>query len=128
METLITKGVEINVETFYQASYSRPEKNEFMFAYRITISNHNLFTVQLLRRKWQITDSNLEVRVVEGDGVIGRQPVLYAGDSYQYMSGCNLPTAIGKMEGVYIFENKSTGKEFEVKIPVFKMVMPAVLN
>lgn len=128
MQTLITHGVEISVETSYQSEYSNPLRNEFTFAYRITISNHNLFTVQLLRRKWIITDSNRKVEVVEGEGVVGRQPVLYAGDSYQYVSGCHLQTPLGKMEGVYIFENKTTGEEFEVNIPVFQLESPAILN
>jgi len=66
--------------------------------------------------------------VEEGDGVVGRQPVLYPGDSFQYVSGCNLLTSIGKMEGVYIFENKALKQEFEVTIPPFKLVAPMVLN
>jgi ApaG protein len=128
METLITAGVEVNVETFYQQGYSNPGHNDFMFAYHITIYNHNNFTVQLLRRRWEITNANGDTEVVEGDGVVGRQPVLYPGDSYQYVSGSNIQTPIGKMDGTYTFENKSNGKEFEVKIPVFKLVVPFVLN
>ncbi len=128
MHTLITHGVEISVETSYQEEYSSPLRNEFTFAYRITISNHNLFTVQLLRRKWIISDANRKVEIVEGDGVVGRQPVLYAGDSYQYVSGSHLQTPLGKMKGVYIFENKATAETFEVDIPEFKLEAPAVLN
>jgi|ERR1019366_5025747 ApaG protein len=128
METLTTCGVEVKVENFYQQGYSRPMNNEFVFGYRITIFNHNNFTVQLLRRMWIISDANSDIRTVEGEGVVGRQPVLYPGDSYQYVSGCNLTTAIGKMEGIYIFDNKTSGKEFEVKIPVFKLISPVILN
>lgn len=128
METLTTQGVEVQVETFYQEEHSNPIGNEFVHAYRISLVNHNPFTVQLLRRKWIITDSNSDVNLVEGDGVVGRQPVLYSGDNYQYVSGCNLTTPIGKMEGVYVFENKLTRDEFEVKIPVFKLVAPLILN
>lgn len=128
METLITSGVEVQVETIFQPEQSFLLKNEFFFSYHITLFNHNSFTVQLLRRKWKITDSNFGVHFVEGDGVIGRQPVLYSGDTFQYVSGCNFRSPIGKMEGVYIFENKSSKQEFEVKIPAFKMVAPAVLN
>ncbi len=128
METLTTQGVEVNVETFYQPEYSHPQGQEFVFAYHIGINNRNSFTIQLLRRKWIITDSERGVRVVEGEGVVGRQPVLYAGDTYQYVSGCNLATPIGKMEGVYVFQNKATMKEFEVKVPVFKMEAPQILN
>ena len=128
METLITSGVEVQVETIFQPEHSNILKSEFFFAYHINLCNHNGFTVQLISRKWKITDSNFDIRWVEGDGVVGRQPVLYAGDSFQYVSGCNLLTAIGKMEGIYIFENKESGKQFEVKIPAFKLVAPMILN
>ncbi|HLP20045.1 MAG TPA: Co2+/Mg2+ efflux protein ApaG [Chitinophagales bacterium] len=127
METLITSGIEVQVETIFQPEHSMLS-NEFFFNYHITLFNHNNFTVQLISRKWKITDSNFDKRFVEGDGVVGRQPVLYPGDSFQYVSGCNLLTGIGKMEGIYIFENKQLRKQFEVKIPAFKMVAPMVLN
>lgn len=128
METLITSGVEVQVETIFQPEHSNVLKSDFLFAYHITLFNHNNFTIQLLRRKWKISDSNFDVRWVEGDGVVGRQPVLYPGDSFQYVSGCNLLTAIGKMEGIYVFENKQERKEFEVKIPAFKLIAPVILN
>src|SRR5437868_2464818 len=101
MEILTTSGVEVKVETFYHQGHSNPMKNEFVYAYRITLFNRNSFTVQLLRRVWIISDANSDVQTVEGEGVVGRQPVIYPGDSYQYVSGCNLTTAIGKMEGLY---------------------------
>lgn len=128
METLITAGIEIRVETFYQYAESNPANSEFIHAYRIMMSNHNTFTVQLLRRKWLITDSYREVKTVEGEGVVGRQPILYPGDTYEYVSGCNLQSPIGKMDGIYIFQNKQTGKEFEVRIPVFRLEAPEILN
>lgn len=128
MQVLTTAGVEVKVETTYQEGYSRPILNEFMHSYRITLFNHNSFAVQLLRRVWLITDANGDIKTVEGEGVVGRQPVLYPGDAYTYVSGCNLSTAIGKMEGLYIFDNKISGKEFEVKIPVFRLIAPLILN
>ena len=128
MQTLTTSGVEVKVETFYQEDYSKPMVNEFVYSYRITLFNHNSFAVQLLRRVWIISDANSDVRTIEGEGVVGRQPVLYPGDSYQYVSSCNLTSPIGKMEGLYIFDNKVTGKEFEVKIPMFRLVAPVILN
>jgi ApaG protein len=112
----------------YQPSQSKPALGIYVFVYQITISNHNPFTVQLLRRRWEITDSNLDYNVVEGEGVVGRQPVLYAGDTHQYMSGCQLKTPIGKMEGIYIFDNKITGEEFTVEIPKFQLVATEILN
>jgi ApaG protein len=82
MISKISEGVEISVEIFYQSDYSNPLNQEFMFAYRITIENHNNFTVKLLRRHWFIFDSNGEHREVEGEGVIGIQPVLKPGETY----------------------------------------------
>lgn len=128
MEIQTTLGVELQVETHYQQRYSNPAGGEFVHAYKITLFNHNHYPVQLLRRVWIISDSNSDVRTVEGEGVVGRQPIIYPNDVYTYVSGCSLVTPIGKMEGLYIFENKNTGKEFEVKIPVFKLVAPSILN
>ncbi len=128
METLTTAGIEVQVETFFQPQHSNAMKNQYLFAYHITLFNHNNFTVQLLSRKWKITDANFDVREVEGEGVVGRQPVLYPGDSHQYVSGCDFAAPLGKMEGIYIFENKATGTKFEVIIPPFVMAVPAILN
>ena len=97
MNSIISEGVEVSVETFYQPDYSNPINNEFMFAYRITIENHNSFSVKLHRRHWNIFDSNGSFREVEGEGVVGLQPVITSGEKYQYVSGCNLKTEMGKM-------------------------------
>ncbi len=75
----ISEGVEVNVETFYQPDYSNPLSGEYMFAYRITIDNHNSFPVKLFRRHWHIFDSNGSYREVEGEGVVGIQPMLVPG-------------------------------------------------
>ena len=128
MVSEITLGVEVSVQTMYQEAHSVPDENLFVFAYKILIANHNEHTVQLLSRKWVITNAVGETEMVEGDGVVGRQPVLYRGDSYEYVSGCNLATAFGTMRGAYFFENKATRKVFEVKIPVFNLEAPFVLN
>jgi len=128
MNSLITQGVEISVETFYQHEYSNPVQGEFMFAYRITLVNHNTYTVQLLSRHWEIFDSNGENRVVDGEGVIGQQPVLTTGESFQYVSGCNLKTEIGKMSGIYTMVNFDNMVEFHVAIPTFKLEAPFKAN
>ena len=120
----ISEGVEISVETFYQADYSNPVNHEFMFAYRITIENHNNFTIQLLHRQWFIFDSNGEHREVEGEGVIGLQPIIEPGKQFQYVSGCNLQTEMGRMYGYYKMENLNAKKPFSVNIPPFEMVAP----
>ncbi|HEV3252614.1 MAG TPA: Co2+/Mg2+ efflux protein ApaG [Puia sp.] len=124
MANKISEGVEISVETFYQPDYSNPVSGEYMFAYRITIENHNNFPVKLNRRHWHIFDSNGSYREVEGEGVVGVQPTLQPGERYQYVSGCNLRTEMGKMHGVYSMENLNNKKTFEVNIPVFEMIVP----
>ena len=128
MVSKTSEGVQISVETFYQPDYSNPANNEFMFAYRITLENRNDFTVKLLRRHWFIFDSNGENREVEGEGVVGAQPVLPAGNQYQYVSGCNLRTEMGRMYGTYLMENQNNKSTFIVKIPPFEMVAPSKLN
>ena len=128
MTSLITAGVEVSVETFYQADYSNPLQSEFMFAYRITLENHNGFPVKLHSRHWQIFDSNGSHREVEGEGVVGVQPVLQPGESYQYVSGCNLRTEMGKMKGTYQMENLNTRSLFTVSIPPIEMIVPAKFN
>ena len=124
MTSMISEGVEVSVESFYQPDYSNPISAEFMFAYRITIENHNQFPVKLLRRHWHIFDSNGQNREVEGEGVVGVQPILNPGERYQYVSGCNLRTEMGKMYGTYLMENSDNKKEFQVNIPSFAMIVP----
>ena len=124
----ITEGVSITVETFYQAQQSNPLQSEYLFAYRITIENLSTMPVKLLRRHWHIADSNGSYREVEGEGVVGQQPVIEPGGHYQYISACNLRTEIGKMWGVYSMENLYNKRLMEVEIPEFKMVATAKLN
>jgi ApaG protein len=128
MVSKVSEGVNISVETFYQAEYSNPAGSEFMFAYRISIDNNNAFPIKLISRHWYIFDSNGTEREVEGDGVIGVQPTIEPGDSYQYVSGCNLRTEMGKMHGTYIFENLHNKRNFTASIPLFEMVVPFKLN
>ncbi|MCX6315477.1 MAG: Co2+/Mg2+ efflux protein ApaG [Sphingobacteriales bacterium] len=128
MTSAISEGIKISVETFYQHEYSNPVNGEFMFAYRIMIENHNSFPVKLLRRHWFIYDSNGSVREVEGEGVVGVQPQINPGKNYQYVSGCNLRSELGKMHGKYLMENINNEKQFEVLIPSFDMSAPFKLN
>ncbi|AHF15020.1 Co2+/Mg2+ efflux protein ApaG [Niabella soli] len=128
MSSLISAGIHVNVEVFYQPEYSNALQAEFMFAYRITLENYNPFSVKLLRRSWYIFDSNGSYRQVEGEGVVGVQPVLAPGETYQYMSGCNLRSEMGKMKGSYEMENQEIHQLFSVEIPEFEMVAPSKLN
>ena len=112
MTSMITEGVQVSVETFYQEDYSNPLQGEYMFAYRVEIENYNSFPVQLHRRHWFIFDSNATRREVEGEGVVGVQPVILPGETYRYVSGCNLKTEMGRMVGTYEMENLDTREQF----------------
>jgi len=124
MVSKISEGVEVSVEIFYQSDYSNPLNQEYMFAYRVTIENLNNFSIRLLRRHWFIFDSNGEHKEVEGEGVIGIQPILKPNENYKYVSGCNLKTEMGKMHGTYLMENQNNLERFYVKIPSFDMIVP----
>jgi ApaG protein len=124
----VTEGVNIMVETFYQPDQSNPANSEFLFAYRITIENLTDHPVKLVSRHWHILDSNGTHREVEGDGVVGRQPIIMPGENYQYTSAANLQSEIGKMYGVYLMENLFNKKKLKVAIPEFQLIAPAKLN
>ncbi len=124
MVSEISQGVKITVETYYQPEYSNPLTGEYMFAYRITIENSNTYPVKLLRRHWNIFDSNGSYKDVDGEGVVGVMPVIQPGDQYQYVSGCNLKTEMGKMMGYYLMENLKNKQQFEAVIPEFEMIAP----
>lgn len=128
MVTAITDGVKISVETIYQDEHSNPANEHYMFAYRIEVENLSAHAIQLMRRKWFIFDSNGTIREVEGEGVVGVQPVIKPGDSYSYVSGCNLKTDIGSMRGSYTMHNLVIEKSFKVDIPEFQLIVPYKLN
>jgi ApaG protein len=128
MPTTTTQGVTVTVTTNYLPDYSSPSQEHFVFAYRIDIRNNSGHTVKLLRRHWFISDANGTVREVEGEGVVGRQPVLEPGESHQYMSGCNLKSGMGKMQGTYLMERLGNGDNFQVNIPEFTLMVPYRMN
>lgn len=128
MVTEITKGIKVSVETEYQPAYSSPSQYHYVFTYRITIENQSENTIQLLRRHWHIHDAGFSPREVEGEGVVGQQPVLEPGQAHQYVSGCNLKSGIGKMVGTYLMERIVDGTRVEVNIPEFSMIAPLRLN
>lgn len=128
MISKVSRGVKVSVETYYQPEYSNALNSEYMFAYKITIENNNDFPIKLLSRHWFIYDSNGSTREVQGEGVVGIQPVIAPANSYQYISGCNLRSEIGKMNGNYLFENVNNKKIFDVSIPSFEMLAPFKMN
>ena len=128
MVTKITDEVKISVETIYQPEYSNPANEHFMFAYRVNIENMTENSVQLLNRHWHIFDSNGTKREVEGEGVVGLQPIIEPGDNHEYVSGCNLKTDMGSMKGSYEMKRIVDGLKFRVNIPEFYLIAPYKMN
>lgn len=128
MVTEITEGVKVTVETEYQSDYSSPSQAHYVFTYQVTIENNSNHTVKLLRRRWLIRDIGYAPREVEGEGVIGQQPVLEPGHTHRYVSGCNLKSGIGKMRGAYFMKRIMDGRPLEITIPEFTMMAPYRAN
>ncbi len=124
----ITEGISIKVECFYQAAQSSTLTGEYIFAYRITIENTSMYPVKLLSRHWHIIDNNGTKREVQGEGVVGRQPVIEPGNSYQYTSAAGLRSEIGKMYGTYLIENLFNKRKLTVVIPEFQLIVPSKMN
>ena len=123
MYRAVTRNIEVVVEPFYLADRSDPAENRYFWAYRVTIDNRSEEHVQLLSRYWHITDGLGRIDEVRGPGVVGEQPDLNPGDSYQYTSGCPLSTPSGIMVGRYTMQT-SQGEMFDVDIPAFSLDVP----
>ena len=123
----VTRGVRVRVRSEYDADRSEPAKNQWFFLYHITISNEGSETVQLLTRHWVITDGEGKIEEVRGPGVVGKQPILKPGESFDYTSGCPLSTPFGLMEGTYqmVAEN---GERFDAKIAPFTLSEPYTVH
>ncbi len=124
----VTNNIHISVEVKYWPKQSLPKENHYFFVYYVTIENKSDYTVQLLRRHWDIIDSQGENRTVDGEGVIGETPVIESGEQFTYNSGCNLTGEIGCMKGYYSMKRLLDEEIFQVLIPRFDMVVPAKLN
>ena len=125
-----TNGILIRVRPSYLAGQSDPEAGRWVWAYQVEIVNLSGGPVQLVARRWTITDALGRVEEVRGPGVVGEQPVIAAGASYAYASGCPLPTDSGSMVGAY-FMTDADGRSFEADIPAFSLDTPGarrVLN
>ena len=123
----ITHDIEVAVQSFYMNNESDPEKPLFLFAYRVRIENQGYETVQLLKRHWIITDGNGQVHHVEGEGVVGEQPVLKPRESFGYTSGCPLSTPVGTMRGSYQMQTANSAL-LQVEIPEFTLAVPSAIN
>ena len=128
MEIAVTNGITVTVETSYLPHHSDPREERYIFGYHIIIENGSQHTVQLLRRHWFIIDAAAQVREVEGEGVVGEQPILLPGEQYEYASYCDLNTEMGKMRGNYLMTRHEDGALFEAEIPEFRMIVPSKLN
>ena len=124
----ITKGIKISVDTKFEGTFYKNYKVHFAFAYKITIENQSKDSVQLNSRHWKIYDALNNIEFVDGEGVIGKKPVLKPGETHTYSSGCLLTSPFGAMQGHYGMVNFTTTKKFEVAIPSFNLSAPFALN
>ena len=119
--------ISIITRTAYLADQSDPSRNQYAFAYTITLTNRGNVPAQLLSRHWIITDGDHQVQEVKGLGVVGQQPLIKPGETFEYTSGANLPTAVGTMRGTYQMVAED-GHAFEAEIPTFTLSVPRVLH
>ena len=119
--------IQIDVRTVYLPGQSAPDQNRYVFAYTITITNSGSVPARLVTRHWIITDANEQTREVRGEGVVGEQPYLLPGTSFQYTSGTILETPVGTMRGSYQMI-ADDGAEFDAEIPSFILSIPRTLH
>lgn len=122
--TAITRGVRVTVRAFYLEDQSEPDQGQYVWAYKVEIANEGAAAVQLMKRTWLITDGQGRTMRVHGDGVVGEQPVLEPGESFDYTSGTPLPTPSGFMRGTYHMVVPDTGEEFDAEVPAFSLDSP----
>jgi len=121
----MTDGITVRVAVNFLPEQSRIEAGKWFWVYHIRLENNSDHTIQLLTRHWRITDGNGDVSFVEGDGVVGEQPLLPPGRSHDYVSGCPLSTPFGSMEGYYMF-TRDDGELVKAAIPFFPLAAPAI--
>jgi ApaG protein len=118
-----TREIAVSVEPTYLETRSSPDSSQYIWAYRVVIENQGRETVQLLSRHWMITNARGELTEVKGPGVVGEQPVLKPGESFEYTSGAPLNTPSGMMGGAYQMESEN-GERFNIEIPTFSLDRP----
>jgi ApaG protein len=128
MISQISSGIKISVDTNYSGSYLQNNRMHYAFSYQIEIENLTADTVQLESRHWDIFDALHQKDEVDGEGVVGKQPILAPGASFTYQSGCLLAAVYGAMKGHYTFVNFSTAQRFQVEIPLFHLSAPFASN
>ena len=123
----LTRGIRVKVQSEYSPDQSAPSKNQWFFLYTVAIFNEGDHTVQLLTRHWIITDGTGHIEEVRGPGVVGKQPTLKPGESFEYTSGCPLSTPFGVMEGTYQMVTQD-GERFDAKIAPFTLSEPYTVH
>lgn len=123
----VTRGIRVGVTAQYSPERSQPSSNQWFFLYTVNIANEGTETVQLLTRHWIITNGSGQVEEVRGPGVVGKQPTLAPGESFEYTSGCPLTTPFGVMEGTYQMIT-SDGQRFDAKIAPFTLSEPYTVH
>jgi ApaG protein len=123
----VTADIRVEVSTEFRADRSAPAAGRYLFTYTIRVSNQGSRAAKLVSRHWIITDANGDREEVVGEGVVGQQPRLDAGQSFEYTSFCVLKTALGQMRGTYRMV-RDDGSSFEAEIPAFSLAVPGSLN
>jgi ApaG protein len=127
MSDTTTRGIRIQVESFYDEDRSAPDEGYYFFSYQVRISNTGAETAQLVSREWIITDAQGREEHVQGPGVVGEQPTLAPGEAFEYTSFCPLPTPVGTMHGSYQMVTR-TGDRFDAVIAPFSLATPHAVN
>jgi len=128
MRNKIISSVKIQVKTWYRSDLSNPEEHQYFYNYRISIVNKGTDTIQLLHRHWMVEQLIHGIQHVDGPGVVGEQPLITAGERFEYVSGCEFWMPIGRMSGFYTFQNLATEQLFSVPIPTFTLEFPTSLS
>lgn len=123
----VTRGIRVQVTSQYVPERSDPANREWFFIYRVRIANEGSETAQLVSRHWVITDADGDIEEVRGPGVVGEQPVLAPGQSFEYTSACPLPTAFGTMHGSYQMVTRA-GERFDAEIAPFTLAEPMAVQ
>lgn len=127
MSDTTTRGVRIEVSSAYVPERSSPAESYYFFAYHVKVTNRGNETVQLISREWIITNADGHVETVRGEGVVGEQPILAPGQSFEYTSFCPLPTSVGTMHGAYQMRTRD-GEQFDAEIRPFSLAVPTAVN
>lgn len=128
MPEMISHGIRIAITPNYRGSYKDDTNVLFAFSYAVTIENNSQDSIQLLSRFWLIKDSLHPIEIVEGEGVIGKTPVLHPGSVFTYQSNCILKSEIGAMKGHYTFRNLNSSQLIKARIPCFQLCTPVKMN